>query len=258
MNIKEDPLRVVLQINEAARRLYKEQLQNSAIAQDYLKKRHIPQHIIELVSLGYADNNNSLVKLLSANYSTDILTATDLVKLDNNKEQQDFFADGIVLPWQDHYQRSIGFTLRSLNNTSDYDKYATTLRSQVFREQALFYGSAVAYPAILEKGFCLLTEGHWDVLALFACGFYNSLCTGGASFFPQHGQQLSMLTKKVILLFDQDEGGRHATEKAKIILSKYGVETIVPSYNRKDIAEVYEQDGLAAVQKIIGATNVVC
>lgn len=258
MNMQANYLREVLQINEVALSLYREQLRKSSVGQDYLKKRRISQQVIDLFDIGYTSNTNDLILALGGKYSEDVLLAAGLIEYTGDKKIKDFFSEGIVLPWRDHYQCLRGFTTRLLVFDSGTDKYPTTYRSLLFKKGQLLYGFNLAVENILCKGCCLLTEGHWDVLALASAGHLNSVATGGASFFPQQAELLSAVTKKVILLFDQDEAGRHATEKAKIILSKYGVEAIAPSYKRKDIAEVYEQDGPGAVQEIVGARNVIC
>jgi DNA primase len=67
----------------------------------------------------------------------------------------------------------------------------------------------------------IVVEGYTDVIACHQVGVTNVVATLGTSLTPQHAQKLSRICDEVTLVFDGDEAGQRAADRAvEIFFSK--------------------------------------
>ncbi len=59
-----------------------------------------------------------------------------------------------------------------------------------------------------------MTEGYTDVVACHQAGLCNVVATLGTALTPQHVQVLKRLCEEVVLVFDGDDAGRRAADRA--------------------------------------------
>src|SRR5262249_34897179 len=78
-----------------------------------------------------------------------------------------------------------------------------------------------------KKGWALLVEGNFDVIALHQAGFSETVAPLGTALTEHQVDILRKLTPSVVLCFDGDKAGRAATLRAIPLLVAAGVEARV-------------------------------
>lgn len=66
-----------------------------------------------------------------------------------------------------------------------------------------------------------------DVIALHAAGFENAVATLGTAITSEQARIISRYTKKVVLIYDSDDAGKKADDRAMKLLGEVGVEVRV-------------------------------
>lgn len=95
--------------------------------------------------------------------------------------------------------------------------------NESFSKGEHLYGMQLAKYEIVRKGFAILVEGQFDVMAMHAYGFKNTVGICGGAFTPIHAMLMRRWTRQVVLLFDGDRAGQGHAMKAKEILDAYCV-----------------------------------
>lgn len=179
----------------------------------YLEERQIDRESQRQFALGYAPGNNALQSYLATKGITveEMLAAGLVIKRDDGSVI-DRFRDRVMFPITDHRGRVVGFGGRLI--TPGEPKYLNTPETEVFRKKSLLYGLHLALPAIRQEKVAILVEGYLDVIALHQYGIKNAVASLGTAFTPEHAKLLKRYANEVILLFDNDEAGIKATERA--------------------------------------------
>jgi len=95
----------------------------------------------------------------------------------------------------------------------------------VFSKGRELYGLFEGRVAIRDKGYCLVTEGYMDVVALAQWGFGNAVATLGTACTADHVQKLFRATDSVIFSFDGDKAGVRAAHKALAAAVPFATDT---------------------------------
>ncbi len=130
----------------------------------------------------------------------------------NPGDHFDLFRGRVMFPILDSQGRISGFGGRTLGE--DTPKYLNSSDSFVFQKGKLLFALYQAQKHIREQDEVVIVEGYFDVLTLQAAGFKNIISTAGTSLTVEHLKILSRLTSRITLLFDGDEAGVSATERA--------------------------------------------
>lgn len=125
---------------------------------------------------------------------------------------QGFFSDRITIPIHDHIGNLIGFTGR-VTREGEKPKYKNTESNEYFDKSRIVFNEHRAAKFIKESGSVVFVEGHFDVISLYQAGIRNVVAMQGTA--PPNEAVISRLsrkTKRFILCYDSDEGGKKATE----------------------------------------------
>src|SRR4029077_7687663 len=156
---------------QAAAGYFKDQLQRSQFARDYLDKtRRIPPELVDRFGLGYApDGYENLLRALRARVPQADLEAAGLVgRSERSGDPYDRFRHRLMFPIHNAAGRLVGFGGRTLGD--DRAKYLNTSETDRFHKGDLLYGLHLAKREIRESGRAVLCEGYFDVIATVACG----------------------------------------------------------------------------------------
>ena len=97
-----------------------------------------------------------------------------------------------------------------------------------------------------------MTEGYTDVIACHEAGIKNVVATLGTALTEHHVKTLTRFAKKVIYLFDGDEAGQRAAERAIQFVEKESVDlrcVILP--DNLDPMEFVSQRGADALRELL-------
>jgi DNA primase len=124
------------------------------------------------------------------------------------------FVDRVMFPISDRRGRIVGFGARALGDAKP--KYLNSPETELFNKRSLLYGFPQVAEAVRKEGAALVVEGYTDVLMLYQSGIKNAVATLGTAMTEQHLKTLSGHADRIYLLFDPDEAGEKAVEKAAV------------------------------------------
>ncbi len=200
---------------EKACTAYKAQLKSSPKAVAYFKGRGVSGAVAARYHLGYAPEGWRSLASVFADYQDPLLAESGLVIVgdgDDSDKRYDRFRDRVMFPIRSVKGECIGFGGRVLGD--DKPKYLNSPETPVFSKGRELYGLFEARAALREHGYCLVTEGYMDVVALAQLGFPNAVATLGTACTTDHVQKLFRFTDAVVFSFDGDAAGRRAARKA--------------------------------------------
>ena len=176
---------------------------------------------------GFAKGGKTLLgAALKAGFTQDLLIEAGLLGR-SDKGGYDYFIDRLVFPYFDLMGRTIGFTGRVLEKESKYAKYFNSPETPVFKKGKVLFGLKQAKTAISDQDECILVEGQIDVISLHQAGVKNVVCSSGTALSSDQIKLILRFTKNITIMFDQDEAGRKATNKAIDLILAEGLECYV-------------------------------
>lgn len=124
-----------------------------------------------------------------------------------------FFAGRITVPVHNHKGELVGFTARATKEDQT-PKYKNSATSELFDKGRLIYNEFNAVSEIIEADSVVFVEGHFDVIMMWQHGIRNAVATQGTGApDPASIERLARKTKRFILCFDSDDGGKKAIEQ---------------------------------------------
>lgn len=125
----------------------------------------------------------------------------------------DTFRNRLVFPIGDELGRPVAFGGRRID-PADEPKYLNSPESPVFSKARTLYGLHLARRAVIESRRALVVEGYTDVIACHQAGLANVVATMGTALTRDHARVLKRLCDVVVLVFDGDEAGQAAADRA--------------------------------------------
>ncbi|MEL6741655.1 MAG: toprim domain-containing protein, partial [Planctomycetota bacterium] len=147
---------------------------------------------------------------------------------------------------RDQIGRTIAFGARRIND-EDEPKYLNSPETPLFDKSATLFGLDLAHRAIQRSGTAVIAEGYTDVIACHQAGITNVVATLGTALTPKHAVKLRQLCHTVILLFDGDEAGQRAADRAAEVFLALPIDvriaTLAGATNAKDPDELLKLEG---------------
>jgi DNA primase len=189
-------------------------------ARDYLASRGFDKELITKFRIGYHPNDWTWLQVrASGRYKPEDLAGAQL--LSETKDGRGYidkmmFMDRVMFPIHDARGRAVAFGGRILPDSSRADsaKYINSSDSQVFSKSNLLYAYGIARESIRRSKTAIVVEGYTDCITLHQHGLGSAVATLGTSLTDSHVSLLKRLAHRVVLLYDGDEAGQRATERA--------------------------------------------
>lgn len=215
---RDDSLPALFDLMIAVSTYYYEQMCQSQIAIEYLKKRGISGKIAKQFQIGYATSGWSHVLDTFGKTEADKkkLSDTGLIIKKNEGGYYDRFRERIMFPIHDYRGRIIGFGGRILEQGEP--KYLNSPETPLFQKGHELYGLHQALKANRQLTRVLIVEGYMDVIALFQHGITYAVATLGTATSAHHLQRLFRYTSEIVFCFDGDEAGRTAAARAQQVI----------------------------------------
>ncbi len=182
------------------------------------------------------------------------------VALAGDRGVRDRFYERVMFPIKDLQGRNVGFGGRVLG--SGEPKYLNTQETPIFHKSRNLYAIEVAKNEIVKAESAIVVEGYTDVIALHEAGVKNVVATLGTALTRQHVKLLSRFTKRIVYLFDADEAGMRAAERAaEFIDVSIGSEgeaidlavAVIP--DSRDPADFVSEEGADAMAEVVAAAQ---
>ncbi len=225
---------------EAAAGFFIQQLDEHPLgrmAREVWRARGITDETAATFRLGYAPHGwDGLVQFLrQRGYQAADAEAVGLVV---PRRQGDGFYDRfrhrLMFPISDHQGRIVGFSGRALDPPEDAPaerepgaKYVNSPESPLYKKGQVLYGLHEGRVEIRRRGWAVVCEGNFDLVALHQGGFPNAVAPMGTALTDEQAKLLRRYAERVVLLFDADAAGRKAVRAAFDVLAKAGVDASV-------------------------------
>ena len=234
-------------LHKEAARFFHSQLYSPIGTQalQYALGRGMNKSILTTFGVGYApDSWDSMVKAMKAKgYTEEEMKESGLVTVSQkNGNIFDRFRDRLMFPIIDVRGNVIGFGGRALKNDKDTAKYLNSPETMIFNKRKNLFGLNLAKKS--KAGSLLLVEGNIDVVALHQYGFDNAVASLGTSLTEEQATLMTRYTEQVVLLYDGDQAGQNAAQRAIPILEKAGLQVkVLKMKDAKDPDEFLKKYG---------------
>ena len=228
-----------------------------AAALQYALGRGMPKSTIINFGIGYApDSWSSLVDhLRKKGYTDQELRDSGLVTVSKkNGNLFDRFRDRLMFPIIDVRGNVIGFGGRIMKNDPNAAKYLNSPETLIFNKRKNLFGLNVAKKT--KHPYMILVEGYMDAIALHQYGFDCAVASLGTSLTEEHAVLLSRYTENVVLIYDGDEAGQRAAQRAIPMLEKAGLSIkVLQLKDAKDPDEYLKKFGADKFQLLLNDSS---
>jgi len=229
-------------------------------ARAIVEKRGISPAMVEKFGIGASPDRFDGLVLTIRNKQLDPRAFAEAGLLRTKLEtghMYDTFRNRLMFPISDMIGRTIAFGGRKIDE-EDEPKYLNSPESRVFNKSATLFGLAQASRAIQVQRTAVITEGYTDTIACHQAGLENVVATLGTALTREHAVILRRLCDRVVLLFDGDDAGQRAADRAAEIFFAEPLDVVVATLDKvtdaKDPDELLKREGgLAILQKAIAA-----
>ncbi|HAI11110.1 MAG TPA: DNA primase [Phycisphaerales bacterium] len=195
--------------------------QAGAKVRDYVAKRGINTQMLEEFQIGYApDSWDGLATYLQKRNMPieDYIEAGLVSPRKTGGGLFDRMRHRLIFPICDALGRPIAFGGRILPDGTIDDKneakYLNSPETPLFNKSATLYGLHLAKQTILQTRTAVIVEGYTDVVACHQHGVRNVVATLGTALTKEHAHALRHFAEKVVLIFDADDAGQKAADRA--------------------------------------------
>jgi DNA primase len=234
---------------EWSTKLYCEALLKSPMGESALKTLHdrgVTDESIEKFSIGVAPEGWEFLSDRvrdNVDQITICIEAGLIKKKDSTDRVYDTFRHRLMFPICDEIGSTIAFGGRRLRE-EDEPKYINSPDTELFHKSKTLYGYHLARPAIQSTNKAIVVEGYTDVIACHQAGISNVVATLGTALTADHAAILSRICDEVILVFDGDDAGQRAADRAvEVFFSKEIDVQICVLPEGKDPADLVDDTG---------------
>jgi DNA primase len=184
-------------------------------ARAYIERRGISPQMVADFQVGYGpDGWDGLVQMIEhKNWELGGFELAGLVSQRDSGGYYDRLRHRLIFPIFDAIGRPIAFGGRKLRE-EDEPKYLNSPETKLFNKSATLYGLHLAKKPIIDQKTAVIVEGYTDVIACHQAGARNVVATLGTALTSEHVRELRRYAEKVVLIFDADEAGQKAADRA--------------------------------------------
>lgn len=235
-----------------AQAFFREELSRSSRALEYCKGRELNDDVLAEWEIGYApDVGEALVaELKKKGYR--LADCAELNLLDGNEQlgYADRFKGRLMFPIRDDQGHLVAFGGRVIGDGTP--KYINSSDTPLFSKGRTLYGMHKAKDTVRKDRKAVLVEGYLDVIACHHAGVTNAVATLGTAMSEHHVKRLALWCDEVTLLYDSDEAGQKAAERATELLTQGGLRVRVALMPKgEDPDTLLREQGPEAVQRAI-------
>lgn len=213
------------QANALAKDYFRASLESAAGAEprEYLAGRGFEKAMLDLFQIGWATAGwDGLVTTLGKLLPVAALEEAGLALRRGDGSRYDRFRNRITFPVMESAQRTAGFGARAIA-AADQPKYLNSPETAVYRKGSLLFGLPQARAAIRDSRQALIAEGYLDVMRLHAAGFQHAVATSGTALTYDQARILARLEAEAVLVYDGDDAGVRAADRALEPLMRAGL-----------------------------------
>jgi DNA primase len=246
----------MLIVMQYAQRYFSETMMNTdegrSIGLGYFKERELRSDIISKFQLGYSleERNAFTISAVKNSYAPKYLAKTGMSIISSRyvegKEltQNDLFdryAGRVMFPIHDDGGRVVAFGGRTLSTDKKTAKYINSPETEIYNKSRILYGLWLGKKAIQNADACYLVEGYMDVIAMHQAGIENVVASSGTSLTVEQIKSIHRFTRNIIVLYDGDEAGQKASNRAIPLLLEEGMNVRLLQFPDNDDPDSYSR-----------------
>lgn len=207
-------------------------------ARQYLEKRGMNAETVKKFMIGYAPRGHLMRQALKkGREAEDLLRKAGIITRTERGSFFEYMSERIVFPIFDVQGRVVAFGGRTI--TDQQPKYLNTPETAIYSKSSNLYGLFQTLPELRKERKIIVLEGYMDVIIPWQFGISGAVASLGTSFTHNHAKLISRYADCITLLFDADNAGRTAAQRALEILVESGIECFVSSLPEKVDADEY-------------------
>jgi len=217
--------REIMAANETAQSFFRAILthpEHGEHARSIVEQRGISPEMVERFGIGASpDRWDGLLMTAQKNgLDLEAMIGAGLIKERDTEGHYDALRNRLIFPICDQIGRVIAFGGRKINE-EDEPKYLNSPETPAFHKSTTLFGINLAARAIKRERTAVIVEGYTDVIACHQAGIEHVVGTLGTALTRGHATVLRRLCDTVVLLFDGDEAGTKAADRAiEVLLSE--------------------------------------
>jgi DNA primase len=218
----------LFKVNAWAEEVFVKALSQSNEVIDYLETRGLNGESTARFRLGHAPAERGwfLAQAKRKRFSMELLEEAGLISqfADSPGIWRERFRGRLIFPIHDEQGRTLGFGGRILPEIErmmaaqgkHVAKYLNSPETALFHKRTVLYAADLARNAARQAGWIAVVEGYTDVIAAHQVGLQTVVGTLGTAVGEDHIRALLRLADKakVVLVFDGDEAGQSAADRA--------------------------------------------
>lgn len=218
------PRQRIIEANKLAVAWFRKMLndpKSGHIAREYIQQRGISDEMNEAFQLGYAPDAWEALseEITRRRWDREAFELAGLIaSRDHGPGYFDRLRHRLIIPIFDGSGRPIAFGGRILAGSTREDKsdakYLNSPETRVFNKSETLFGLHLAQRSIIKSRTAIIVEGYTDVIACHQHGVTNAVATLGTALTADHARKLRNYCDRVILVFDADEAGQRAADRA--------------------------------------------
>ncbi len=219
----------IRRLNLAACRNYQKWLASdqAKAARAFLTERGISPQTVDKFKLGYSPpTGKALAELASSRgVPSQSLVKAGLATAYEPAGLRDLFRDRLMFPITDAQGRIVAFGGRTLSDATP--KYLNSPETPLFSKRKCLFGLDNARTDTLKSRHVIVVEGYTDCITAHQAGICNVVATLGTALTPEHAKTLRRYADRITLVYDADQPGKNAAERALEVLLAEEVEARV-------------------------------
>ncbi len=234
------------EINKLATIYFYKELNNprNKTALEYVRNRGYSKDTIKSFGLGYAPGGSGLLDYI---FKQKKFTKTELLNsglfVEKEGKLRSKFFKRVMFPIRSSSGRVIAFTGRILPSEDFGPKYMNSPETPIYHKKENFYGQYESRQEMRKNDLAILCEGTTDVISAHQAGIKNIVAPLGTALTKEQLSKISKYTKNVLFIFDSDQAGQTALERAFPIAQELGINAFAANtLPYKDLDELVKED----------------
>ncbi|HSP15614.1 MAG TPA: DNA primase [Thermoanaerobaculia bacterium] len=222
----------------------------------YLHERGVAKEIVTKYGFGYApDSWDYILRRLSGKHGEAKLEKAGLITPRKEKTgYYDRFRNRLMIPIHTETGALAGFGGRSLDDSEP--KYLNSPESEIFNKSRLLYNLHRSKDAMRKIDRAILVEGYFDAIAIDHKGVPGVVASMGTSLTSGQASLLRRFTRRVVICYDGDDAGRHATLRAAPVLLSAGLHVeVLDLMGEKDPDTLVQKHGVDRFLELLGSAT---
>lgn len=200
----------------------------------YLRKRGMDKRTVTAFGLGASLDRFSLVNhLREKGFTDEEMLRSGVCQQRTNEAGKPYLFDAqfgrLIIPIIDNLGNVIAFGGRVLEAKPQFAKYKNTQETELFIKNRTLFNINNLKKEKNAHGLAnvIMVEGYMDVISVYGAGFKNVVASMGTSLTIEQARMLKRYTDVVLICYDGDAAGQHATVRGLDILKNEGLEVKV-------------------------------